>query len=153
MKIADDEMYELKDKFYKDRGIDRGGQKIVYDIICNSYTKILKVNLTKDTYEIIKAEQSELTKEKGYEKTNISKWLYSFAMSGQVHPADKAYYIENTDLDYVRDFFKRGNNILVIRYRRKYGDEFKAAMMEIIPTSEYTEDNQIIFLYVKDIGN
>lgn len=39
----------------------------------------------------------------------------------------------------------------MIQYRRRYADEFKRVMMEIIPAGDYTNEHQSLFLYVKDI--
>ena len=36
-------------------------------------------------------------------------------------------------------------------YRRKYGDRYKKVMMEMIPAGDYSDDNQTLFLYVKNI--
>lgn len=41
--------------------------------------------------------------------------------------------------------------ILHIFYRRKCEEGYKQVMMELIPDSDYSADNQTLFLYVKDI--
>ena len=51
----------------------------------------------------------------------------------------------------MRDYFNRGKTSLIVVYRRKYNDVFKQVMMEIIPTSDYTSENQSLYLYVKNI--
>lgn len=80
----------------------------------------------------------------------ISEWLYNFGISGQVHEDDLKDYLEKTSLSYMREYFKN-NSIQLITYRRKYGDIYKRVMMEIIPSNDYSEDNQSLFLYVKNI--
>ena len=62
-KIADEKMYLEKNRYYREKGIDRRGQKIAYDIICETYAKILKINLTDDSYQIIKINDIEKQKE------------------------------------------------------------------------------------------
>lgn len=149
-KIADQRMYDVKKAYYLNKGVNRNGQKLAYDAICDSYTKILKVNLTKDFYEIIKAEESELNQESGYEKESIAKWLYKFGVSGQVHEADLEKYLAHTSLEYLRDYFSKGQARFSLQYRRKIGEEYKTVLMEMILSSGQEED-LIVFLYVKNI--
>lgn len=149
-KLADKRMYQDKEDFYANRGIDRRGQQEAYSAVCSSYTKILKVNLTMDRFIVIQMDQSEKDKTKGYHET-ISMWLSGFAKSGQVHEEDRENYLEKTEIDYLRNYFRSGNKALSVYYRRMIGTQFKRAMMEMIPASEYTDEEQIIFLYVKNI--
>ena len=51
----------------------------------------------------------------------------------------------------MRNYFEGNKTSLHISYRRKYGDEFKQVMMEIIPADDYSNDNQNLFLYVNNI--
>ena len=148
--LADKRMYENKSAFYKRKGIDRRGQADAHKALCNLYTKILKINITDDTYSIVNMDNAELTKEKGFEK-NISGWLRSFGESGQVHPEDLEEYLSNTDMDYMRTYFAGNKTSLNIFYRRKFEDGFKQVMMEIIPADDYGDENQSLFLYVKNI--
>ncbi|MCR5626574.1 MAG: hypothetical protein K6F99_04595 [Lachnospiraceae bacterium] len=51
----------------------------------------------------------------------------------------------------MRDYFAGNKTSLSIFYRRKYEDGFKQVMMEIIPANDYTEKDQSLYLYVKNI--
>lgn len=51
--LADKRLYSSKAAFYKQKGMDRRGQFEAHVALCNLYTKILKVNLTNDTYQIV----------------------------------------------------------------------------------------------------
>ncbi len=148
--VSDQRMYEEKAAYYHARGIDRRGQAEAHKALCNLYTKILKINITNDTYSIVNMDISEQTKEKGF-ADSISKWLYSFGESGQVHPEDLAEYFKYTNIDYIKEYFSDNKTSLNIFYRRKYEDGFKQVMMEMIPADDYSEDNQSLFLYVKNI--
>lgn len=147
---ADKKMYEDKSKYYKSKGIDRRGQKDAYTALCTLYTKILKINLTEDSYQIILMDANEQKKDWGFEK-NISHWLHNFAKSGNVHPEDAQNYIEHTDLKYLKEYFASGKKVFNICYRRKIGDTFKQVIMDIIPANDYTATQQNVFLYVKSI--
>lgn len=150
-KLADRRMYQDKEDFYANRGIDRRGQQEAYSAICSSYIKILKVNLTTDRFSIIQMDAGEKEKEKGF-KDNISSWLREFALSGLVHEEDRQNYLDHTGQEFLRDFFRKGNQYFCIYYRRLIDGEFCNAMMEMIPAKEYTDEEQIVFLYVKKIG-
>lgn len=148
--IADKKMYEAKSIFYRSKGVDRRGQKEAHTALCTLYTKILKINITNDTYQIINMDENEQTEEKGF-ADSISAWLLGFGNSGQVHEDDLEEYLSQTSLEYMRGYFKRDKTSLCIFYRRKYGEKYKKVMMEIIPSSDYSNDNQNLFLYVKNI--
>lgn len=149
-KMADKRMYQAKSAYYSKKGVDRRGQAAANTALCNLYTKILKINITEDTYTIVNMDASERTAEKGFADT-ISAWLTGFGKSGQVHEADLNEYLKKTDLGYLRDYFKHGKTSISIQYRRKYGDVFKQVAMDMIPADDYSADNQTLFLYVKNI--
>lgn len=149
-RIADERMYESKARWYKERGIDRRGQHAAYEALCSSYTKILRVNLTRDTYQIICMDQSERTEDKGF-AAEVSTWLHNFGTSGQVHPNDLAVYLQKTDIHYLRSYFAEDKRSLTIFYKRLINNVYRQAMMELIIAEDYTHDNQTLYLYVKDI--
>jgi len=116
-KIADKRMYQAKAAHYAKKGVDRRGQAAAHTALCSLYTKILKVNITEDTYAIVNMDVSEQTREKGFDDT-ISGWLYGFGKSGQVHEDDIEGYLKKTDLEYLRNYFKEGKTSISIQYRR-----------------------------------
>lgn len=150
IKIADQRMYRSKTLFYSNKGINRRGQQAAYEVLCDSYTKILKIDLTSDSFSIIRMNEDEKDAVKGYNE-KLSLWLTDFGKSGFVHKNDIDFYISKINLDYMREYFKSGKKNLGFQYRRKIGEVFRHVIMEIIPAKEYTNENQILFLYVKDI--
>ncbi len=149
-KIADKRMYKAKSAYYAKKGVDRRGQAAANTALCNLYTKILKINITDDTYSIVNMDTSERTAEKGFADT-ISAWLIGFGKSGQVHKDDLEGYLKKTDLEYLREYFNGGKTSISIQYRRKYADGFKQVAMDMIPADDYSAENQTLFLYVKNI--
>lgn len=121
-----------------------------YLVLCHSYTKILRVNLTEDSFENIYSLDEELDASKGY-SDSITVWLREFARAGMVHQDDVTEYLKETDGDYLKKYFKRGMNSKTVHYRRKYGDKYKKVKMELIPAEDYTDSMQKVYLYVKDI--
>lgn len=148
--VAEQRMYEAKSEHYRKAGVDRRGQKDAHKALCDLYSKILRINITDDTYQIVNMDMDEQTAEKGFAES-ISEWLISFGKTGQVHPDDLEEYLKYTDLNYMREYFAGDKTSLHVFYRRKFGDGFKQVMMEIIPTNDYRNDNQSLFLYVKNV--
>lgn len=148
-KVADTRMYEDKSSFYKKSGVDRHGQP-AYTMICKTYTKILKINLTDDSYKIINMEAIE-NEDYYSDSAKISQWLHEFIGSGKIHPDDVEKYSKKTNIEYIREYFKEGNKILSIIYKRKINDVYRNVIMEIIPASDYSVEDQNCFLYVKKI--
>lgn len=147
--IAEERMYEAKAAHYRNKGVDRRGQHDAHKALCNLYTKILRVNLTDDSYQIVNIDESEQNQEEF--ATSISEWLCSFGKSGRVHPEDLEEYLRKTDCNYLKDYFLNNDKTLQIIYRRKYNDGFYRVMMEIIRADDFNEDNLCLFIYVKKI--
>ncbi len=148
--IADKRMYEAKSDHYRKKGIDRRGHQDAHKALCELYSKVLKVNITDDSYRIVKMDKTEQTKEKGF-SDKISSWFLEFADKGQIHPDDLKTYLEKTDIQFMRDHFAGKNTSLSLMYRRKYGDEFRHVMMEIIPAEDYSDNEQNLYLYVRNM--
>ncbi|MCQ2592245.1 MAG: GGDEF domain-containing protein [Treponema sp.] len=148
--LADKRMYENKADFYKKKGVDRRGQQIAHTALCSLYTKILKINITDDSYEIVNMDEEELNNTKGISE-KISKWLSDFGLSGQVHPDDLDEYLSKTNLSFLRSYFHENKSSISVFYRRKYGDKYNQVVMEMIPAYDYSSENQSLYLYVKKI--
>lgn len=151
-KIADARMYEYKARYYARKGIDRRGQQEAYDALRESYIKVLKVDLINDTFGIIKADMNEIDESQGYNE-KFSEWIVSFAKAGNVHESDRAEYIKRTSREYLQHFFKKENHNFALRYKRRAEHGYKESLMEIIPAKDFSEESQIVFLYVKSIDN
>lgn len=148
--IADERMYEAKALYYKNKGFDRRGQAAAHTALCALYAKILKINITEDTFQIINMDSNEQNENIGFANT-ISGWFEGFANSRQIHHDDVEEFLEKTNLDYLRKYFKSGKVQFMLRYRRATDSGFKQVIMEIIPTADYSDDNQNLYLYVKAI--
>lgn len=151
-KVADQRMYAAKEAYYSRMGFDRRAMQTAYTALCASYTKILKINITQDTFKIIKMDIAEQTIEKGYAET-ISAWLRNFGMTGQVMEEDLPGYLEKTDLAFMNHFFENEKGNLNIFYHRRTGDGFRMTKMEMIAAEDFCVENKSLYLYVKDIEN
>lgn len=119
-------------------------------LLANNYHKILRINLTDDSHTELKMYANEKHKDMGYSE-KISEWLKQFALTGQVDPKDCDMYLKFTDIENIKSHFRQSDERMRFRYRRKTNDEFKWVVMEIMKSSEYSSDNQIVILYIQDV--
>ncbi len=124
--------------------------KASMQLLEQTYLKILRVNLTEDSHIDIKLRDFEKTESRGY-RTKISEWLKEFAVTGQVYYADVDQYLSITDIHKLREHFRHSDEWVRVRYRRASGEEFRWVQMEIIKAADYTDDDQIVMLYIQDI--
>lgn len=149
-KLAEQRMYAEKTLFYQRKGIDRRGQNEAHKVLCASYAKILKINITDDSFSTVNMDFNEQKYTKEY-SGKVTELLNGFAESGLIHEDDSKKFIEKTDINYMRNYFKQNDKALTILYRRKDNDEFQKTLVEIVPASDYSDENQSLFLYVKRI--
>lgn len=118
-------------------------------LISHTYHKIMRVNLTKDTYEIIKIRPED--RAIGYGTTSFSGWLGQFIYDGGIHPDDMNNFISFTRPEHIKETLNTDRSILTCCYRRRSGDDFRWNLMEMVPDSATAKDDRFIFLYIKDI--
>ncbi len=147
--LADSRLYEAKTQYYRKAGVDRRGRKDAHIALISQYIKILKINVTDDTYQIIDLKQGEPV-EGAREYATISQWFMEFGKKGFVHPDDLYEFYAKTDLQYLRNYFAEHAGSMKLLYRRKYEDDFRLASIEILKANDYTNDNQSLYLYVKN---
>lgn len=148
-KISDERMYKDKNEFYKRKGIDRRGQQVAYNAVCASYDKILKLNLTYDTHTVIRMNAAERSSFAGYSSKTIE-WLEGFAYFG-IHKEDQEKFLSKANGDFLKAHFAAGNEKLQLTYRRNFGGVYKKASIEFIRAEDYRDDNQSVYVFVKEI--
>lgn len=119
-------------------------------LLANNYHKILRINLAEDSHTELKMYANEKDVHKGYSE-KISVWLKQFALTGQVDTKDCESYLKFTELSNIKSHFEQSDDKMRFRYRRKTGEEFRWVVMEIMKSSEYRNDNQIVILYIQDV--
>ena len=145
---ADRKMYQQKANLNSRNNMVEDSLKILRMV----FHKILKVNLTRDNYYEIKVYDDELSEDKGYSSL-FSEWMEQFADMGQVYKDDLKEYYEFINREHLCKRLKAGETYMSFRYRRLVGDKFRWVQMEIIPSVEYEDDEQIVMLYVRDIND
>lgn len=119
-------------------------------MLSQCFHKILRVNLTKDCFEVVKANPGDLCVERGF-SDRFSEWLRNSAAIGNVYGEDLRGYTEFANVERLKKRFRESKDCLRFRYRRLYNGEFRWVYMELIPSVEYTEENQVVILYIRDI--
>lgn len=115
--------------------------------ISDTYHKILRVDLSKDRYEVVKMDPGDRTF--GYGTDSFSSWLGQFIYNGGIHPDDMNNFISFTRPDHLKKALDTGRKVLRCCYRRRSKDDFHWNLMEVVPDSD--GEGQYIFVYVKDI--
>lgn len=148
-KIAEKRMYAQKAQYYSQRGIDRRMQQAAYNALCNSYMMILNVDLLEDSFSIIQLEDADLNSNDGV--VGFSTWFKNFVRLGIIFEEDIKLFLKKTSVANLQRYFAKGKTTRTFHYRRRFGDEFKFVMMEIVAAPGFNENNQRVFLYVKKI--
>ena len=108
-------------------------------------------NLTDNTYETIKTAAVEMDPDTSSAKT-LCEWFEEYVDEGQVCEEDIAYFKKNTDIEFLKEFFKAGNVYYSLNYRRNCNGVVNDAIKHMIPSKEYTADKQMLFVYVNIDG-
>jgi len=114
------------------------------------YHKVLRGNLSTDSFEIIKADEEELQDMREH-LTSLSEWLNSVALRGYIYEEDIKRYKNFMQIEQLKKELKNGTQMLNCIYRRKVGNSFKWHTFELVPDYDYTDDNQKVMIYVKDV--
>lgn len=134
--------------YVKENELNRDLLEDFIQIIFKSYRKILRFNITDDTFESIKLEEKPT-------KTKLSEWLEMFIATGNIHYQDIKDLLDFMDPKNLSTYFTDSNSKKkVIRYRRLSSDStYKWVALYIFPSREFTKDNQVIYLCIRDIQN
>lgn len=134
------------------------GKNVDYEdsvtVLQTIFHKVLRINLTEDTFHEIKVVEYEKNVSKGYSK-RLSRWIKDFADNGNVYEKDKDDYLNFCNIDSLRKNLKysyeNSYDNIGIRYRRKIGKKFRWVKMYIMPGIGYSEDNQVGIMFINDI--
>lgn len=152
IKHADERMYEDKQNYYSKQGINRRICQKAYEVLCSSYLKILRLNLTQNSYKSIATKLSN-NEQKFLNTGKITDAMNNLIESDLIFPDDLPRLKEIASLDYFKQHVNDSHNSIIFYYRRKVNGEYKRVMFEVVPSTEYQIDNQIIYVYIKQIEN
>ncbi len=110
---------------------------------------ILKINLTEDTFKEITFFNDSKTNASTLEA--FSSWASALAESGEIHIDDLELYDDFTSLKSLRTTFSDGNNYTSCKFHQRINGEYRWVLMEVLKSHEYTEDSQVVVLYLRDV--
>ncbi len=120
------------------------------EAVSYTYSKILKADLKTGAFEVVKAQEKE-SDWMGNDTVSLSQWFSRFVQEGKVHGRDVERFEKFTSVDYLKEALKSGKKIISCTYRRKSGSGYRWHTMEVAPVYGYSEENQGVMLYVKDM--
>lgn len=112
--------------------------------------KILRINLKTRLHDDILVRFSK-DKEKESYSEYIDDWLKGFAKDSFVYEEDLGDFNRQTDLEFLREYFRTHDERLVIRYRRRQNDDYHWVKMILTKSITYTEEEPTIMLCIRDI--
>ncbi len=114
------------------------------------YHKVLRGNLSTDSFSIVKVDEEEIQEMREY-MTSLTDWFFGVAKCGYVYEEDIERYEHFVHFENVKAELKKGAKKLSCIYRRRTGDRYRWNTLEIVPDFDYTDDNQTVMIYVKDV--
>lgn len=126
------------------------------ECIRGNYYKIIKANLTNDTFRIIQIDESQeidLHNAVEYEKGLTGLWN-SYAKGADVFHEDKADFDAYVNLSFVSEFFKKyhGEELYEVQFRRRVQGEFQPVHLEIVAADDYSDEQQNVYILIKRYG-
>ncbi|MCI9336195.1 MAG: response regulator [Lachnospiraceae bacterium] len=119
------------------------------DEFSNIYRKILRVNLSQDSYEVVKSGAEEWAIDS--RKETFGAWLEQFKQHGVIHPDDMERFLSFTHPEYLKSVLRTGRKHLTCSYRRSSPGGYRWNLLEVTPDSGYTDRNQTVLIYIKDV--
>lgn len=118
--------------------------------ISSLYDKLIRINFSNNTYDPVLVDADEKgALVKGV--INVSEWWKSYAQTGNIPEEDRGVLSVITEEGGLQKRFAKDTTPIIMRFRRRIGDEFRWIKLEIAPSVEYSENNQVMLLAIKDI--
>lgn len=114
------------------------------------YSKILKINLTADSIELIQTSREERIAP-GMPYIGLNRWFEEELKNGCIYIWDEERFREFVRPEHLREAMKGGTQTAVCTYRCRDGSGYRWHTMEVIPDFNYREDSETAMVYVKDV--
>ena len=118
--------------------------------ISSLYDKLIRINLSNNTFEPVVVDADEQERLVGG-VINMYEWWAGYSKDGNIAAEDMGAFSTLTKAGSLQKRFAEDPTPVSFRYRRKVGDEFRWVQLEIAPSVEYSEENQIMLLSLKDV--
>lgn len=114
------------------------------------YHKVLRGNLSTDSFNIVKVDEKEMQDMRGHLKS-LSAWLEGVALCGYIYEEDVERYRKFVQIERLKTELRNNAKVLNCLYRRRAGNRFRWHTLEIARDFDYTDDNQRVMIHVKDV--
>ena len=118
--------------------------------ISSLYDKLIRINLSNNTYEPVIAGDSEQERLVGG-VVNMYEWWAGYSKDGNIAKEDMGEFGALIKTGSLQKRFAEDPTPVSFRYRRKVNGEFRWVQLQLAPSVEYSEENQILLLSLKDI--
>ena len=118
--------------------------------ISSLYDILIRINLSNNTYEPVIVDADEQERLVGG-VINMHEWWAGYSKNGNIAEEDMGAFSTLTKTGSLQRRFAEDPTPVSFRYRRKINGEFRWVQLEIAPSVEYSEENQIMLLSLKDI--
>ncbi|MCH5164557.1 MAG: GGDEF domain-containing protein [Clostridiales bacterium] len=118
--------------------------------ISSLYDKLIRINLSNNTFEPVLVDADEQERLAGG-VINMYEWWAGYSKNGNIAPEDMGAFSMLTKAGSLQKHFAHDHTPISFRYRRKVNDEFRWVQLEIAPSVEYSENNQVMLLSLKDV--
>lgn len=118
--------------------------------ISSLYDKLIRINLTNNTYEPVIVDTDEQERLVGG-VINMYEWWAGYSQSGNIATEDMGAFSTLTKTGSLQKRFAEDPTPVNFRYRRKIDGEFRWVQLELAPSVEYSEENQVMLLSLRDV--
>ena len=118
--------------------------------ISTLYDKLIRINLSNNTYEPVIVDSDEQERLVGG-VINMYEWWAGYSKSGNIATDDMGAFGTLTKAGSLQKRFAEDPTPINFRYRRKVDGEFRWMQLELAPSVEYSEENQVMLLSLRDV--
>ncbi|MDD6037611.1 MAG: EAL domain-containing protein, partial [bacterium] len=120
------------------------------EIIRQTFRTIVKINLKSGRFELIQDLGGEMLHE-GAEVVDLIAWTHGIIAGGHVHTDDAQRLAAFIDPETIYRKLIKNPSTLRLRYRQKRNGVFTWVLLEVAPSIEFTPENPVVRLYVRDL--
>lgn len=117
-------------------------------MLSSIFHRILKINLSTDTYTVIRGKDSTVSM-----LPSLSESLKMMADYKYIYEEDQEEYLKFCSIDNLRRELAKGRERIYLNYRTLIKQEYRWVCMEVIRSAEYKPDDQIAMMYIRDIND
>ncbi len=119
------------------------------ETVSGVYHKIMHVNLSSDTYDLVEMSSDKLIKEN--RKGVFSDWADWFVENSGIYQDDVERLSGFIHPERLQKAMRTGHSTLTCSYRRRTPGGLRWNMIEAVQDTGYCEENQAIIIFIKDV--